>query len=85
MVRTKPTLKSIRLCLEYRTVDDTEVKMIIARLVPTACCGENPEIRVRKGTMNTPPPMPIMAATIPTRNATKGAKIMSKGIIGVSP
>ncbi len=57
------------------------MQTIIARLVPTACCGEKPETRVRKGTIKTPPPTPIIAAMIPTRNDTIGAKIMSNDVI----
>ena len=48
--------------------------MIVARLVPTASVAESSYKgnKVSKGTVNTPPPMPNMAATIPIRTPKKG-------------
>ncbi len=52
--------------------------MIVARLVPKATGGSRSKIRHKTGTMKAPPPMPIIAAIIPTKNAMRGSRITSK-------
>jgi len=83
--RITPSTKSTLFCLAYLTVEDSDVKRIIVRLVPTDCCGEKPETRVRKGTINTPPPIPTIDAIIPTRKATRGARIISNCVMTTYP
>ena len=65
-------------------VDDKEVKIMVARLVPTASTGLKLKTWVKKGTMNTPPPTPTIEAIIPMKKATSGSKIMSVGVNRVS-
>jgi hypothetical protein len=53
-------------------VDAIEVKMIEVRLVPTAWEGSNQYKRVSRGTMKTPPPIPIIEAIVPIKNPNIG-------------
>jgi len=63
------------------------VNRIIARLVPEAICGEKLALKgsnCRAGTMKTPPPMPSIAAMMPTSRATVGRRIISNGFVALS-
>ena len=62
------------------------MKIIVARLVPAAIAGVNSVLSGRSwraGTMKTPPPIPSMAAIMPTSTAMMGRKIISYMFIGL--
>lgn len=67
--KAKPSKWSIRFCFMYLKVEETEVKVMAAKLVPDATA----ELRAyqgnntRVGTMKTPPPISSIAATIPMK------------------
>lgn len=48
------------------------VNVIVVRLVPTALAGVKEYAKVSSGTMNMPPPTPVMAATVPIKNPRIG-------------
>jgi hypothetical protein len=56
-------------------VEAKAVKTITVRLVPAALAGEKAYNRVSRGTMNTPPPIPVKAATVPIKNPRNGSSI----------
>jgi hypothetical protein len=70
-----PVLYDIRFCLENIKVAARAVKTITVWLVPAALAGEKAKKRVSRGTMKTPPPIPVKAATIPIKKPRNGSSI----------
>ncbi len=62
-----PKEYSIRLCLEYETVDATALLRAAKRLLLAAAIGGNPK-NVKTGTTIIPPPNPIIDPNTPAAN-----------------
>ena len=56
-------------------MDVKAVKTITVWLVPAAFAGERAKAKVSRGTMKTPPPIPVKAATVPIKNPRNGNSI----------